>query len=287
MRVDAVVVGVPVVLEGAFVDAIAVAAIPILFTLPIAEPAATPAGPFAFGLAPSPEAVARAVVADLIARGLLQPTLLAGDESPASVLERRSFLAELNRRWPTTPTAVSLDAPDGPQRVRTAAPLAKSIVLTGASAPYGDVIRSVAVTPDAARVYLSYLTETADVTNLRDQAALVTWPGSRELVRASATAAGASFIKRFTDRFGPPSTLATTAYDALALIDAAASAAPSEIDAARLRQRLEATTFAGIATRYTFTPSRHIGFVADDLALLRWDLQRGTPEVAASGGPDR
>ncbi len=280
-RVDALVVGVPVILEGPIVDAIRVAAVPVLFTLPIAEPAATPAGPFTFALAPSPEMIARAIVSDLVERALLQPTLLAGDESRASVLERTVFLAELRRRSSNAPSPVSLGAPDGPQRVRSASAFARSIVLTGASAPYGDVIRSIPVVLDAPRVYLSYLTETADVTNLRDQSALVTWPGSRALVSRPAGAIREQFLQRFTDRFGPPSTLAATAYDALALIDAAASAAPAEVDAARLRQRLDATTFAGIATRYTFTSARHAGFGADDLALLRWDAQRGTPFVAS------
>jgi ABC-type branched-subunit amino acid transport system substrate-binding protein len=278
-RVDALVVGVPVLLEGPIVDAIRVAAVPVLFTLPVAEPAATPAGPFAFALAPSPDAVARVIVGDLVERSLLQPTLLAGDESRASVIERALFLAELRRRSSTAPGPVSLDAPDGPQRVRSASAFARSIVLTGASAPYGDIVRSIPVALDAPRVYLSYLTETADVTNLRDQSALVTWPGSRALGRTPAT--GVSFIQRFTDRFGAPSTLAATAYDALALIDAAASTGPTEMDAARLRQRLEATTFAGIATRYTFTSARHVGFAADDLALLRWDAQRGSPFIAS------
>jgi ABC-type branched-subunit amino acid transport system substrate-binding protein len=280
-RVDALVVGVPVVLDGPIVDAIRVAAVPVLFTLPIAEPAATPAGPFAFGLAPSPDAIARAIVSDLVDRALLQPTLLAGDESRASILERGLFLGELRRWSSTAPSPVSLDTPDGPQRVRSASAFAKSIVLTGASAPYGDLIRSIPVALAAPRVYLSYLTESADVTNLRDQSVLVTWPGSRVIGRTPATAAGVSFVQRFTDRFGPPSTLAATAYDALALIDAAASTAPTEMDAARLRQRLEATTFAGIATRYTFSSARHVGFGTDDLTLLRWDAQRGSPYVAS------
>jgi ABC-type branched-subunit amino acid transport system substrate-binding protein len=288
-RVDALVVGVPTLLEGPIVDAIRVAAVPVLFTLPIAEPAATPAGPFVFALAPSPEAIARAIVGDLVERALLQPTLLAGDESRASVLERSLFLGELRRSAGAAPSAVSLDTPDGPQRVRSASAFARSIVLTGASAPYGDIIRSLPVALDAPRVYLSYLTETADVTNLRDRSALVTWPGSRAVVSRPAGAARELFLQRFSDRFGPPSTLAATAHDALALIDAAASTAPAEMDAARLRQRLEATTFPGIATRYTFTSARRVGFGVDDLALLRWDAQRGSPFVAppARDGTDR
>ena len=41
-------------------------------------------------------------------------------------------------------------------------------------------------------------------------------------------------------------------------------------DPTRLRDRLEATTFAGIATRYAFTTTRHAGFDTVDLVYLRW-----------------
>jgi ABC-type branched-subunit amino acid transport system substrate-binding protein len=115
------------------------------------------------------------------------------------------------------------------------------------------------------------------VTNLRDQAAIVTWPGSRRLASLSSAgpATSGAFIKAFSDRYGAPSTLAATAYDALALIDLAAAAAPSELDAARLRLRLETSTFEGVATSYTFTPTRHVGFAPADLGYLRWDALRG------------
>jgi ABC-type branched-subunit amino acid transport system substrate-binding protein len=218
------------------------------------------------------------LASELIARAQLTPTLLAGDDTPAAIAERSSLLSELRRRLITAPTPVSLVAPDGAQRVKNAAPVAKSIVLFGASAPYGDIIRGIQVAPAAPRVYLSYLTETADVTNLRDQAALVTWPGSRSLAMLTApTARQRAFIQQFSDQHGPPSTLSVTAYDALAVIESAAAAAPSELDAARLRLRLETTTFAGIVSRYSFTPTRHAGFSLDDLAFLRWNTQRNVP----------
>ena len=137
------------------------------------------------------------------------------------------------------------------------------------------------MTVGAPRVYLSYLTETADVTNLREQSALVTWPGSRGITPAPSGGTGAVFFQRFTDRYGAPSTIAATAYDALGLIQQAASAAPGDTDAARLRQRLEATTFGGVVTRYTFTSTRHLGFGIADLTLLRWNAQTGRPLIAA------
>jgi ABC-type branched-subunit amino acid transport system substrate-binding protein len=277
-RADAIVIGVPVALDETLQQAAQVASVPILLTPPVPEPASSAGGRFVFALAPTPASIAKLLVDDLVARSLLTPTLLAGDETPAAVVERSSFLAELRRRTLVAPTPVRLGTAESAQRVKSAATVAKSIVLVGASAPYGDVIRTIPVTPDSPRVYLSYLTETADVTNLRDQAALATWPGSRAMAaQSSPTAQQRAFVQQFTDRHGAPSTLAATAYDALALIESAAAAGPSELDAARLRLRLETTTFAGLVTKYSFTSTRHVGFSLGDLAVLRWNAQRGTP----------
>jgi len=280
-RTDAVVIGVPVTLDGALGDAIRVAAVPVLLTLPVAEPASAPAGRFIFALAPSPEQVARAIVSDLVDRSLLQPMLLAGDASRAAAVERSALIAELRRRGLTPPGVVELDAPDGFQRARSAASLAKSVVLLGASAPYGDLIRSIPVAAGAPVVYLSYLTETADVTNLRDAAALVAWPGAAAIAFPHLPLQNTpSFFERFVGRYGRPSTLAATAYDALALIEDAASSTPRDVDASRLRDRLEATTFAGVMMHYSFTSSRHLGFPNEQLAILRWSAQRGAPILA-------
>ena len=280
---DAIVVGVPVSLDDSFGQAAQVAGIPVLLTLPTAEPMASPGGRFTFALAPTPDAIARLVVSDIAARGLLAPMLLASDDSAAAVGERLAFQAELARRGLAGPAPIPLAQPDGAQRVLRAAAVARSVVLTGASAPYGDIIRGLPAAL-AAPVYLSYLTETVDVTNLRDQAVIVTWPGSRALAPfplAPAPGARAAFMTAFTDRHGPPSTLAGSAYDALALIDTAAQQAPAELDGPRLRLRLEATTFAGVVTQYSFAPSRHAGFAADDLVHLRWNATRGVPVRAA------
>jgi ABC-type branched-subunit amino acid transport system substrate-binding protein len=99
----------------------------------------------------------------------------------------------------------------------------------------------------------------------------------------------ATFLSAFTDRHGPPSTLAGSAFDALGMIDAAAEQAPSELDGARLRLRLETTTFAGVVTQYSFTPSRHAGFATEDLVYLRWNAARGLPVRAPDpkSNPDR
>src|SRR5205823_1050965 len=211
------------------------------------------------------------------------------DETPSGVAERGTFLAELGRRKLMQPTPVIVTQPDGPARMRAGAAVARSVVLATPSAPYGDLLRAVPVTIDAPRVYLSYLTETADITNLREQGALVTWPGSRYLASISLPplpGARAVFMQAFTERHGAPSTLAGTAYDAFGILQFAAALAPSELDAPRLRLRLETLTFGGVVTRYAFNFTRHAGFTPDDLAYLRWNAQRNAPFLATDPKED-
>ena len=145
-RADAIVIGAPIVLDEAFAQAIQVAAVPVLLTLPGPDPAATVAGRWTFMLAPSPDDVARALVDDIQARALLAPMLLASDETSSGVGERAAFVAELARRALLTPTAVIVTQPDGPSRMRAAAAVAKSVVLAAPSAPYGDLLRALPVT---------------------------------------------------------------------------------------------------------------------------------------------
>lgn len=282
-QADAIVVGVPEALDETFAQAVQVAGVPVLLTLPAAEPMTTTGGRWTFALAPTPDTLTRALVDDVLARGVRAPSLLVSDESPAAVVERTSYSAELGRHGFMPPSPIVTTQTDAAQSVKSGAAVAKSVIFAGASAPYGDLIRAIPATVDAPRTYLSYLTETADVTNLREESALVTWPGSRYLATISlAPLPGprAVFIQAFTDRHGAPSTLAATAYDALSIIDSAAELAPSELDAPHLRLRLETLTFAGVVTRYVFSPSQHAGFQSDDLAFLRWNAQRGAPFLA-------
>lgn len=282
---DAVIIGVPVTLDDAFSRAVQVAGVPVLLTLPAPEPAATVGGRWTFVLAPTPEAIARAVVGNMQERGLLAPMLLASDDTPPALVERSAFLAELARRQLMQPSAVILTQSDGPARWRAASAVARSAILAAPTAPYGDLIRAIPATSAAPRVYLSYLTETADITNLRDQTAIVTWPGSSLLGSVSTfplSATRSTFLQAFTERHGPPSTMAGSAYDALGILQSAAALAPSELDASRLRLRLETLTFGGVVTTYHFTFTHHAGFSTDDLALLRWNAQRSAPFIAPS-----
>ena len=277
-RADAIVIGAPLPQGDTFKQAIQVASVPVLLTLPVADPTSAVGGRFTFALAPTPAAIAHALADDLIGRGALEPMLLAGDESAGAIVERSALVTDLQTRNIVAPIPVNLAATGGAQRVRNAAAVAKSVVLFGASAPYGDVIRSFSISPIAPRVYLSYLTETADVTNLREQSALVAWPGSRSLLPGFVTTQDQrTFLQSFRDRHGAPSTLAATAYDSLSLIDLAARQAPTELDAGNLRLRIETGAFRGVVTRYSFDPQRHTGFTTEDLVYVRWDAQREGP----------
>ncbi len=276
---DAIVVGAATALDDPLMQAIQVAAIPVLLTLPADEPMSRTGGRFTFALAPTPQTLTRLLVDDLAAQQALTPMLIAGDASASATSERNALVAELRRRALTVPTPINLAASDGAQLARTAAAVAKGVVLVGASAPYGDVIRSIPVTATAPRVYLSYLTETADVTNLREQNALVTWPGPRWTTLPT-TLVQRAFLRDFTDRHGAPSALAASAFDALTIIQMAALMAPSELEASQLRLRIETNAFGGVSSHYSFTPQRHAGFAPEELVLLRWSATASAPFVA-------
>ena len=271
-RADAVVIGAPFAYDDTFARALGVARLPVLLTLPAPEPIALPNGVWAFGLAPTYADLARAAVGDATQRGVLLPTLLASDESPPAIAERLALVTELERRGLISPTVVTVTAQDAFARVRPGASFARSLLLTGPGATYIEATRSLAAARITPRVYLSYLMEASDAGALREGADLATWPGSRNLAATSSvpTTERAAFLQAYAARHGAPSTLAATAYDALALIQSAAERGGGIPDRMRLREGLEATTFAGITTRYSFTASRHAGFDAVDLVFLRW-----------------
>lgn len=276
---DAIVIGAATVLDEPLRQALQVAAIPALLTVPTDEPVAHAGGRFTFALAPTPDTLTRLLVNDLAVQKLFAPMLIASNDSATAVQERNALLAELRQRGVTAPTPVSLALPDAPERVRGAAAVARSAVLVGASAPYGDVIRAIPGTPSAPRVYLSYLTETADVANLREQSALVTWPGPRWTTLVT-TSVQRAFLRDFTERHGAPSALAAAAFDALTIIQMAALMAPSELEGSQLRLRIETGVFRGVSARYAFTPQRHAGFPPEEAVFLRWSATANAPFIA-------
>jgi ABC-type branched-subunit amino acid transport system substrate-binding protein len=274
-RADAIVVGAPVDYNDAFGAAVQLAQVPVLFTLPIPEPA-TSGGGWAFALAPTPRQLARAVLDDAALRSILSSALLVSDESTTAITDRIGLVSELVRRQ-VKPNVVTVTPADATAKLRPMLGTTSIVLLAGTPRSYIDAVRT--ATPGTA-LYLSYLSELGDIRDLREAAPLATWPGSRWVATSSTgvgTTARATFVQTYAERFGgPPASVAASAYDALALLS---NAATDGIDPAGLRERLQFRTFAGIATTYTFSLSQHAGFNAGDLALLRYVGAGSAPAI--------
>jgi hypothetical protein len=252
---DAVVVGVPVGLDDAISGALALLRRPVLFTLPLAEPteSAGDGRRWAFALAPTPETVARVSVS---AQPATSPTVIVTDGSVLAGRDVVALAAELRRQGRPAPLVVSAAADQRDTfapRLRAAMGAGAAVYFAGPPAPYLAPQRLVpspdATTLGASLSFLGYLTEPADATRLGDAALNTRWPGP------SVAATGS------TDPH------ALTAADALAIV---AAAATGTADPSALRDRIEGGTFRGIATTYSFGPSRHAGADPTDLALLAW-----------------
>ncbi len=260
-RADAVVIGAHVRYGELVAQAVAAAALPVLFTLPIADPSGGPGARWAFALAPTADAVAEAVADDADARGLLGAALVLSDGAASGAAERLALLGALRRHGLVTAPLV-IDPREGQRLVRVAAVAARSVFFPGTTAAYTAATSGVPPTTPAT-LYLSYLTTDADLLALRDAGTVVSWPGSR-----AAADAGVN-------------TIAATAGDALAIVAAAYARAEAPVTGERLRLALETLTFSGVATRYTFAPDRRAGAALDDLALLRWSAAAGAYAVPA------
>jgi hypothetical protein len=271
-RADAIIVGVAVGYDEAFANLVQLAEVPVLFTLPIPEPA-TLGGGWAFALAPTPAQLARFVLDDAAMRSVLSSGLVVSDESTTAIADRLALVNELARRR-VTPNVVTVTAADATQKLRPLIGTASIVFLAGTPRSYLEAARSMAT---GATLYLSYVCELGEIADLREAAALAVWPGSRWIVAsASGSAARASFVQAYTDRAGTPPSVAASAYDALALLR---SAAATGIDPVAVRDRLQSGTFAGVATTYTFSRSQHAGFNTGDLALLRYVSSSAAPAI--------
>jgi substrate-binding family protein len=273
-RADAIVLGISVDYDDAFAAAVQLAQVPVLFTLPIPEPA-TRGGGWAFALAPTPGQLARVVLDHAAQRSVLSSGLLVSDESTTAIVERIALTNELARRR-VRANVVTVTAADATQKLRPVLVTTPTVFFAGTPRTYLEAARTVTAgtTP-----YLSYLCEFGEIGDLRDAAPLAVWPGSRWVAASSSsaiTSTRASFVQAYTDRAGPPTTVAASAYDALVLL---ASAAADGLDPVRVRDRLQSGTFTGVATTYTFSPSQHAGFNTGDLALLRYLAARVPPAV--------
>jgi ABC-type branched-subunit amino acid transport system substrate-binding protein len=270
-RADAIVIGAVVDYDETFASAVQLAGVPVLFTLPVPDPASG-AGGWAFALGPTPAQLARLTIEEAALHGRLSGALLVSDESTAAISERIALGAELASRG--IAASVMKVTPADVARFRPMLALSRLIFLAGTPKPYLETARNATA---GTFLYLSYLSEPGDLGELGDAAALASWPGSRAIA-ASATqsAARAAFTQSFTDRAGPPTTHAASAYDALTIL---ALAADGGLEPTRLRDRLQAGTFAGIATTYSFSASRRAGFALEDLVFLRWRGARTPPAV--------
>ena len=271
-RADAIIVGAAVDYDDAFANLIQLAQVPVLFTLPIPEPAIRGGG-WAFALAPTPAQLARFVLDDAAQRSVLASALVVSDESTTAVADRIALVRELARRQ-VKANVVTVTPADATQTLRPLLATTSIVLLAGTPRSYLEAARTVTT---GTTLYLSYVCELGDISDLREAAALALWPGSRWIAAGAgaSSVARASFVQAYTDRTGsPPTSVAASAYDALALLS---SAAADGIDPAAVRDRLQSGTFAGVATTYTFSPSRHAGFTAGDLALLRYVGQRSPP----------
>ncbi|MGH2378433.1 MAG: hypothetical protein ACRDGT_08140, partial [Candidatus Limnocylindria bacterium] len=107
------------------------------------------------------------------------------------------------------------------------------------------------------------------------------WPASRAtLVRRPGgdpvEAARARFLSDHAERYGPVTSYAATAFDALTLLSLAAADGGAD-DPERSRAGLERINMPLIASTYEFTPQRHSGTHPDDTALVRWSGEAVTP----------
>jgi ABC-type branched-subunit amino acid transport system substrate-binding protein len=274
-RADAIIVGVAIDYDDAFANLVQLAEVPVLFTLPIPEPA-TRGGGWVFAVAPTPAQLARVVLDDAALRSVLSAGLVASDESPTAITERMALVKELARRR-VTPNVVTVTPADATQKLKPLLATTSVAFFAGIPRSYIDAARTAT---SGTTLYLSYLCELGDIADLRDATPSAVWPGSRWIAASSSVAstpARVSFLQTFADRAGgPPTSVAASAYDALALL---ARAAEKGIDAAGMRARLQSGTFAGVATTYTFSPAQHAGFDTGDLALLRYVAPRVPPAV--------
>ena len=269
---DAIIVGASIPYDDAFATAVQLVGRPVLFTLPVADPAIGGGG-WAFALAPTPTQLARVALDDAAARTALSSTMVVSDESVPAVVERAALFVELAKRG-VTPTILKVSALDATQTLRPVVLSTKPVFFAGVPRVYAEAARGAAV---GTTLYLSYLCDLGDVADLRDAAFLATWPGTRWIVGSATPAASPArlaFLQSFTDRAGPPTSVAAAAFDALGLL---AAVAAEGTDPLGMRDRLQSGSFNGVATTYSFRPARHAGFAAGDLVMLRYAGPRAAP----------
>ena len=255
---DAFIVGVPAILDDTLAGAIALVRRPVLFTLPIAEPAGE-AARWIFGLAPAPDALARALVDALPSRSTPAIVVTSGSlPSGREALALASVFRSDGRPMPFVMSAAPGQADQRDtfaQRVKPFLSTGSGMYFTGPALSYLEPQRIVPAADATTKVlvFLSYLTDANDAGRLGEAAPGARWPG---LLRPTSLGIG---------------THAATATDAIAML--AASADPAG-DPERSRARIEGGTFAGIVTTYRFSASHHTGVDTGEIGLLAWESGR-------------
>lgn len=263
---DAVVIAVPAILDDALSRAVGLLGRPVLFTLPVADPVTVgEGGRWMFGLAPSPDALARLAVDSLPSRAtpaivVTSGTLVAGRDELAIT----SVFRAQERPMPFVMSAAPDQRDVFTQRFRPFARTGSAVFFTGAASDYLSPVRL--IPSDATggpSVFLSYLTDANDAGRLGDVSPAVRWPALRRAIGSA---------------LGSPALSAT---DALALL---ATTSDGPYDAERSRARIEDGTFAGMAATYSFTRSRHVAVDSTDIALVAWQSGRivAAPPIGVS-----
>lgn len=283
---DAVIVGVPVRYTETLGRAIDLAATPVLFTLPldVVEPVTLTGGRWVFALAPPMLRVTAASINDAIARGVLSPALVLTRPGPEPDPQARAIAEELERRGREPFTEIALPA-DGsvPPVVRSSLSVLRSVHCTAPAASCAAVARAASEILAPTFFYLPYATTPGDLEDAL--AARAVWPASRALPGGGPLGIGTRFVLDYTERYGPPTSHAATAFDALTILDAAdidGGAADREISRAAL-ERIKMPLITGT---YTFSAERHSGTHPDDLTMARWSGERvefALPAVFGTG----
>jgi len=283
---DAVIMGAPVTYDDTLGRAIGVAALPVLFALPLAsDPAPRPGGRWTFALAPTLASLASLEIDDATRRGVLVPSLVLADQRGRIDPLANALGEELRRRRLEPLTTIAVQA-DGtiPPVMRSSLSVLRSVHCTVLASTCASVAEMARSSGAPTLLYLSYLTTPADLSDHRELAARAMLPGTRTILPVFGFASGIDlarqqFVRSYVERNGAVGSQAAAAYDAMSLLAAAADRAGAD-DRAALRDALERITMPLIASTYSFAPDRHVGPDPEDLGYLRWN---GSALAAAPG----
>ncbi len=288
---DAVIVGPPVTYDDTLGRAVELAGVPVLFTQPLGiDPAGRAGGRWAFALAPTLSRIAELAVDDAYQRDVLRPSLVLTDGRERVDPVASALTAEMERRRldPLTRVPMTADGSVVPV-VRSSLSVLRSVhctALPSSCVSLATLARSMSA---PTFFYLSYLTTPADLADHIDLAQRAVFPGSRTLLPVAtrpmqpADQARARFVQAFGEKHGPAGTHAAVAYDALALLAAAAERGGPD-DRAALRDALERISMPLIAGTYAFAADRHTGADRADLVYLRWAGSTLAPALLPSLG---